>query len=172
MLGSKYYSLHPTFAPGKIAANINYDGGNYRGRTKDLTQIGTGKSSLDAIAKALVEQQGRVLVPDQFPDKGYFYRSDQFSLREDRRARAVLRQWLRLHRQARGLGQAASTRSGPSTSTTSPATRSTTTWVFDGMIEDATIGFEAGWLVAQADEMPTWNPGDEFEAARKKALAE
>ncbi len=31
------------------------------------------------------------------------------------------------------------------------------------------IGFYAGWLVAQADDMPTWNPGDEFEAARKKA---
>jgi hypothetical protein len=44
--------------------------------------------------------------------------------------------------------------------------------VFDGMIEDASIGFYAGWLVAQADEMPTWNPGDEFEAARKKALAQ
>ena len=30
----------------------------------------------------------------------------------------------------------------------------------------------AGWLVAQADALPTWNPGDEFEAARKRALAE
>ncbi len=59
LLGSKYYSLHPTFAPGKIAANINYDGGNYRGRTHDLTQIGYGKSSLDGIANALVEKQGR-----------------------------------------------------------------------------------------------------------------
>ncbi len=45
-------------------------------------------------------------------------------------------------------------------------------WVFDGMIEDASIGFYAGWLIAQADAMPTWNPGDEFEAARKKALAQ
>ncbi len=26
-------------------------------------------------------------------------------------------------------------------------------------------------VIAQADVMPTWNPGDEFEAARKKALA-
>ena len=24
--------------------------------------------------------QGRSVVPDQFPDRGYFYRSDQFSL--------------------------------------------------------------------------------------------
>ena len=39
------------------------------------------------------------------------------------------------------------------------------------MIEDASIGFYVGWLVAQADAMPTWNAGDEFEATRKKALS-
>ena len=27
-------------------------------------------------------------------------------------------------------------------------------------------------VVANADEMPTWTPGDEFEAARKQAIAE
>ena len=40
------------------------------------------------------------------------------------------------------------------------------------MIEDASVGFFTGWLIAQADQMPTWNKGDEFEAARLKALAE
>jgi hypothetical protein len=40
------------------------------------------------------------------------------------------------------------------------------------MIEDAQLGLTMGWIVAQADEMPRWRPGDEFEAARKKALAE
>ena len=39
------------------------------------------------------------------------------------------------------------------------------------MIEDAQLDFYAGWLVAQADALPTWNPGDEFEVARKRALA-
>ena len=39
------------------------------------------------------------------------------------------------------------------------------------MIEDASLGFYAGGSIAKADAMPTWNPGDEFEAARKKALA-
>ena len=38
------------------------------------------------------------------------------------------------------------------------------------MIEDTQLGLYMGWLVAQADEMPEWKPGDEFEAARKKAL--
>ena len=37
-------------------------------------------------------------------------------------------------------------------------------WNFDGMIEDAQLGFYAGLVVATNPQMPTWNPGDEFEA--------
>ncbi|HXU47383.1 MAG TPA: peptidase M28, partial [Thermoanaerobaculia bacterium] len=44
-------------------------------------------------------------------------------------------------------------------------------WRFDGMIEDARLGFFAGLAIANADRLPAWNPGDEFEAARKAALA-
>jgi len=44
-------------------------------------------------------------------------------------------------------------------------------WNFDGMIEDAQLAMLSAWLVAQADAMPSWKPGDEFEAARKRALA-
>ena len=35
----------------------------------------------------------------------------------------------------------------------------------------AQLAMLSAWLVAQADAMPTWKPGDEFEAARKRALA-
>jgi hypothetical protein len=44
-------------------------------------------------------------------------------------------------------------------------------WNFDGMIDDASLGFRAGLIVANADEMPSWVPGDEFEGARKSATA-
>ena len=54
---------------------------------------------------------------------------------------------------------------------TSSRMRSTTDWNYDGMIEDAQLGFYVGVNVANADAMPTWTPGDEFEAARKEALA-
>ena len=40
----------------------------------------------------------------------------------------------------------------------------------DGLIEDAIVGFRVGLRIANADEMPTWNEGDEFEAARLEAL--
>jgi hypothetical protein len=39
------------------------------------------------------------------------------------------------------------------------------------MIEDAQLGFHLGIALAQEDQMPTWNHGDEFEAARQRALA-
>jgi Zn-dependent M28 family amino/carboxypeptidase len=170
LLGSKYYSAHPTVAPGRIAANINYDGGNYRGRTRDLTQIGAGKSSLDALAQALAQKQGRTLVPDQFPDKGYYYRSDQFSFAK------IGVPALYFDKGYDYIGKPAGWGKQDQEHWTEhvyhqPSDEIDDTWVFDGMIDDAMLGFEAGWLIAQADAMPTWNPGDEFEAARKKALA-
>jgi Zn-dependent M28 family amino/carboxypeptidase len=170
LLGSKYYSLHPTFAAGKIAANINYDGGNYRGRTKDLTQIGAGKSSLDALAKALVEKQGRTLLPDQNPDKGYYYRSDQFSFAKIGVPALYFDNGYDVIGKPPGWGKKEHEQWTEHVYH-QPSDQLTDAWVFDGMIEDATIGFEAGWLIAQAESMPSWNPGDEFEAARKKAIA-
>jgi len=70
LLGSEYYAANPTFSPGKIAANINYDGGNVWGHTHDVTYIGLGKSSIDQIATMIAAEQGRVVKPDQFSDKG------------------------------------------------------------------------------------------------------
>ncbi len=169
LLGSKYYAEHPTFAPGKIAANINYDGGNYRGRTKDLTQLGMGKSSLDGIAKALVEKQGRVLVPDQFPDKGYFYRSDQFNFAKIGVPALYFDNGYDYIGKPPGWGKKEH-EEWTEHVYHQPSDELDDTWVWDDMIEDSIIGFQVGWLVAQADQLPTWNPGDEFEAARKKAL--
>jgi Zn-dependent M28 family amino/carboxypeptidase len=170
LLGSKYYSLHPTFAPGRIAANINYDGGNYRGRTRDLTLIGYGKSSLDGIAQALLAKQGRVLVPDQFPDRGYFYRSDQFNFAKIGVPALYFDNGTEYLGKPPGWGKQQAEQWEEHVYH-QPSDEIDDTWVYDGMIEDATLGFYAGFVVAQADDMPKWNPGDEFEAARKKALA-
>src|SRR4029453_18174925 len=74
LLGSKYYAEHPSVAPGKIAANINFDGGNIWGRARDIVYVGKGKSTLDDYVAAIASAQDRVVTPDQFPDRGHFYR--------------------------------------------------------------------------------------------------
>jgi Zn-dependent M28 family amino/carboxypeptidase len=170
LLGSLYYALHPTIAPGKIAADINYDGGNIFGRTRDVTLVSSGKSSLDQVVEAVAHAQNRVVKPDQFPDRGYYYRSDQFSFAKvgvpgiyiDYGTDFVGRptDWGRQQKEH-----------WEETHYHQPSDRLDGTWNFDGMIEDAQLGFLAGWLIAQADALPAWNPGDEFEPARKKALA-
>ncbi|TLY49700.1 MAG: M28 family peptidase [Gammaproteobacteria bacterium] len=169
LLGSSYYAQHPSFPAGRIAADINIDGGNIFGRTRDATLISMGKSSLDELAARLAKSQGRVLKPDQFPDRGYYYRSDQFSFakigvpalffadgtdfigRPALWGRQQIEEWeLRKYHQ--------------------PADKLDDSWNFDGMIQDARLDMLSAWLIAQADAMPTWKAGDEFEAARKQAL--
>ena len=170
LLGSSYYAQHPSFPAGHIAADINIDGGNIFGRTRDATLISLGKSSLDDIALRVARSQGRVMKPDQFPDRGYYYRSDQFAFarigvpalffsngtdvvgRPEGWGRQQIEEWeLKKYHQ--------------------PADRLDGSWNFDGMIEDAQLDMLSSWLIAQADAMPSWKPGDEFEAARKRALA-
>jgi Zn-dependent M28 family amino/carboxypeptidase len=170
LLGSKYYAEHPSYPPGRIAANINIDGGNIFGTTRDATLISMGKSSLDAIAERTARSQGRVLKPDQFPDRGYYYRSDQFSFakigvpalffadgtdfvgRPPDWGRRQIEEWeLKKYHQ--------------------PSDKLEGSWNFDGMIQDAQLDMLSAWLIAEADAMPEWKSGDEFEAARKQALA-
>ena len=170
LLGSKYYAEHPTFPPGRIAADINIDGGNIFGRTRDATSIALGKSSLDEIAARVAATQGRVVKGDQFPDRGYYYRSDQFSFARigvpalffDDGTDFIGRpaDWGRQQIEQWELGKYHQ-----------PSDRLENSWNFDGMIEDAQLAMLSAWLVAQADAMPTWKPGDEFEAARRRALA-
>ena len=169
LLGSRYYAQHPSFPAGRIAADINIDGGNIFGRTRDATLISMGKSSLDEVAGSVARSQGRVLKPDQFPDRGYYYRSDQFAfakigvpalffadgtdfiVRPADWGRTQIEEWeLKKYHQ--------------------PADKLDGSWNFDGMIQDAQLDMLSAWLIAQADGMPTWKPGDEFEAARKQAL--
>ncbi len=45
------------------------------------------------------------------------------------------------------------------------------TWDLKGAVEDVKLLFYLGARVANATAMPVWNAGDEFEAARKKAVA-
>ena len=52
-----------------------------------------------------------------------------------------------------------------------PSDELTDDWVFDGMVADTRFGLLATYLIAQADDMQSWNPGDEFAAARAQALA-
>jgi hypothetical protein len=171
LLGSLYFSHHPVVPTGKIAADINYDGGDIWGKTRDVTYVGKGKTTLDPFVEEYAARQGRTVKPDQFPDRGAFYRSDQFSF-----ARVGV-PGLYLHTGTDFVGRPAGwgreqieqfekVRYHQASDQISPD------WNFDGMIDDVRLGFAVGTRVANADQLPGWVPGDEFEDARKKSLAQ
>ena len=107
LLGSKYYTEHPTIPPGKIAADINFELGNVWGRTADVTIFGKGKSTLEDLLADLVAEQGRYVTEESTPRSGWYYRSDQFSFAQHRRAGDLVQVGHRLHRPAGRLGRAA-----------------------------------------------------------------
>jgi len=169
LLGSKYYAENPTFPPGRIAANLNFDGGAIWGETRDIGFIGMGKSDLDEIAQTVADYQSRTLKGDQDPDKGYYYRSDQFSFARIGVPAIYPDAGREVVGKPEGWGQEQMD-AYTEQHYHQPSDELSDAWDFSGMVQEAEFGFLAGVLIANQDEMPQWNEGDEFEAARKRAL--
>lgn len=171
LLGSKFLAAHLSLPAGRIAANVNIDGASIWGRTKDVIVIGKGKSDLDAVVERLATAQGRVVKPDQAPDKGFYYRSDQFAFAQVGVPAVYLDAGVELVGQPAGEGRRRHDEF-EAKHYHQPSDELTDAWDWSGVVEDARLLFHVGLEVANADAMPAWNPGDEFEAARKRALAE
>ncbi len=171
LLGSLYYSRHPTVHPGNIAANINIDSANIFGRSKDVAVIGRGKSELEGLLEGAAAMQDRVVVDEPFPDKGYYYRSDQFNFAKIGVPALYFKAGtdFRGHEAEWGKQMEDGWRG---TRYHQPSDQVYDAWDYEGMAEDARLAFYVGLSVAEADELPGWMPGDEFEAVRKEALAE
>ncbi|HEY0193579.1 MAG TPA: M28 family peptidase, partial [Kofleriaceae bacterium] len=161
---------HPTVPIGNVAVDINYDGGNIWGKTRDVTYVGRGKTDVDPLLDALAGRQGRKVKPDQFPDRGSFYRSDQFSFAKVGVPGIYLGSGTDFIGHDAGWGRDRH-EEYERKSYHQPSDQLQPDWNFDGMVENAQLGFEIGVQIANADHGPAWQPGDEFEAARKASQA-
>jgi len=171
LLGSLHLSRHLPVPAGLVAANVNIDGASIWGRTRDVSVIGLGKSSLDDWVRALAEMQGRSVVPESFPDKGSYYRSDHLSFARIGVPSAYLEAGTDVRGRPLGWGRDRR-QAWEDAHYHQPSDDLTPEWDLSGAVEDAQLLFLLGLKVANAPLAPTWRPGDEFEAARKKALAE
>jgi Zn-dependent M28 family amino/carboxypeptidase len=170
LLGSAWLAAHPPVPAGDIAANINVDGLNVYGRTRDITMIGLGKSDLDDTIVALAARQGRTVVPDQFPDRGFFYRSDQFNFAKIGVPAAYFDAGTDVVGKPAGWGRQRQ-EEYEAKHYHQPSDELRDDWDLSGGVEDAQLMFLLGVVVAGQERMPAWRPGDEFEAARQQALA-
>lgn len=169
LLGSQYLAEHLPVKPGHVAADINIDGLNIHGRTRDVTVIGLGKSSLDRTLTALAETQGRFVKADQLPDRGFFYRSDQFNFARLGIPSAYFSSGMDFIGRPPGWGKERREK-WEAQHYHQPSDELGPDWDFSGAVEDVRLFFLLGAHVARARELPRWNKGDEFEAPRLQAL--
>ncbi|WP_422006998.1 M28 family metallopeptidase [Roseivirga pacifica] len=166
LLGSAYYAQNPVFPPNQTVANINMDGLPAYGEMKDLTITGYGQSELDKYAEREATKQGRYIIPDPDPGKGYFFRSDHFSFAK--------------------VGIPALYASGSYESMehgvefTEQKTQEYLAvkyhqpqdnyepeeWDLKGIVQDATLLFRVGYRLANESYWPQWSEGSEFKAKR------
>ncbi len=128
-------------------------------------------SDMDQIIERLARWQKRVVVGDQFPDRGYYYRSDQFSLAKVGVPGVYLGSGVHVIGKPEGWGKE-KMREWTENIYHQTSDEFDPDWDLGGAVEDARLLFYAGLQVANQKKLPAWTKGDEFEAARLQAIGE
>jgi Zn-dependent M28 family amino/carboxypeptidase len=170
LLGSQYFARHPPVPAGKLAADVNFDGAQIFGATRDVEIIGRGKSSLEDVLAAAVARQGRVVVDEAFPEKGFYYRSDQLSFARVGVPSLYFKSGVDVIGKPPGWGRAVK-EEWTATRYHQPSDELDASWDLAGAVQDATLGFWVAASAAERREAQAWRAGDEFEAVRRAALA-
>jgi Zn-dependent M28 family amino/carboxypeptidase len=173
LLGSEYYCGHPLYPLVKTVADINIDGtGGLQtaGPARDIEVEGYGNSTLDDLARSILEAQGRVLVPDSEPEKGYFYRADHFEFAKVGVPATAMSSGVDIIGKPAGFGRERREEYIANdyhkvTDVIKPW------WDLTGGVRDVDLYFRMGEQLASTDSWPQWKPGCEFKARRDDMMA-
>jgi Zn-dependent M28 family amino/carboxypeptidase len=170
LLGSRYYAEHPFYPLARTAANINMDGMNVHGLTRDIVQIGRGASTLDEIIEAVAKEQGRVVKTDPEPEKGLYYRSDHFEFAKRGVPAFDPDEGVDFIGKPAGWGLEAR-RKYTAENYHKPSDTIKPDWDLSGAVQDCQLFFLVGYRIANDPHLPEWKPGAEFKAIRDSSLA-
>ncbi len=166
LLGAEWYARHPLVPLSKTAANVNLDSMNILGLTRDFVPLGAERSSLQAVVEAVARERGLTVVPDPRPEQGSFYRSDHFPFAKAGVPSISLKEGKDYVGRARGWGEQ-QFNAYNTANYHQPSDEYRDDWDFRGMIQEAEIALAIGRRVADLNEMPRFNPQDEFAKAQK-----
>jgi Zn-dependent M28 family amino/carboxypeptidase len=173
LLGAKYYVAHPLYPLSNTVANLNLDGLNPWGRTRDLEVVGFGNSSLEDVLAGLAARRGRTVGPELQPEKGHYYRSDQFEFAKGGVPALYFRAGVDYVGKPKDFGPK-QVEEYVAQHYHKVSDQIRPEWDLAGAVEDVQLLFEVGWSVAQTPARPQWKPGAEFgprRAAGPKAAA-
>lgn len=169
LLGAKYWADHPTWPLADIAANINFDGigTEVYGPVERVVGFGGEFSSLGPMLEAVAPAFGTRVVPDPMPEEKAFLRSDHFEFVKRGIPALMLlgapggdeQQWI------------ARARTWLETDYHQVTDVVRDDWNWGGARTTASIGLVVALRVANAADVPTWNPDSKWQRAAPKPAA-
>jgi Zn-dependent M28 family amino/carboxypeptidase len=170
LLGSKYYAENPIYPLAQTVGGVNMDGLNVNGATRNVKVIGPGLSELDDYVTRWAKAGNRIISPDTDAEKGYYFRSDHFSL-----AKLGVPMLYAEGGDDLVMGGTEAGRKAAEDYTVNryhkPQDEYDPNWNWDGAAQDLAMYYGIGRELASVITWPNWSPTAEFRAIRDKQRA-
>jgi hypothetical protein len=167
LLGAEYYSLHPLVPLGKTAANVNIDGVNFFGKTKDFSALGAERSSIETVIADAARERNFTVEGDTRPEQGFFFRSDHFPFAKVGVPSISLRHGDDFVTPLKGEPEAFF-KEYTAKYYHQASDEYKDWWDTSAMVQEAELGLAIGIKLANLPAMPRFKDSDEFAAADKK----
>ena len=166
LLGSRWYAEHPVFPLATTVANINIDVLNTYGPMHDIVVVGNGSSELEAYLKEAATAQGRHLVEEPNPERGYYYRSDHFNFAKA----GVPALYAESGEDSVEFGKewgAAQAQDYNENRYHAPSDEYDPSWNLEGAAQDILLYFDVASKLSRESSFPNWLEGNEFKGIRE-----
>jgi len=170
LLGSAYYTANPVFPLAQTVAALNMDALHDGGPTRDVAVYGFGASELERTLAEAARLQGRTLVAESTPEKGFFYRSDHFNFAKAGVPSLYFKAGIDDVARGREFGQQLRVAfDAERYHKQADEYRPGMDW--RGALQDVELMYAVGARLARERSFPNWNPGNEFRATRDRSRA-
>ena len=168
LLGSKYYARHPVVPVGKTAVNLNFDMILPLGVPESVVVTGADRTTAWPVVEAAAGRHGLEIEADRRAHLGIFYRSDHFSMARAGVPAFSVAAGMKIRGKPADFARKAAQEFNDK-AYHSPQDEVRPDWDYSGFAVLAGFALDVARDVADADRLPTWNPGDEFRPAREKS---
>ena len=169
LLGAEYFAQKPLIPLNKIAGNVNIDGVNFFGRTKDFSALGSERSDLGAFVEAVASERNMTLEGDMRPEQGFFFRSDHFPFAKVGVPAVSLRHGDDFVTPLTGMALEFFS-NYTAKYYHQPGDQYYDWWDASAMVQNAELGLVIGLKIANSPTMPRYKDKDEFSGADRKRM--
>jgi len=166
LLGSRYLGEHPPVPAQDISLDLNYDNVQPFGEPEQVVVSGAERTTLGALVEDVARLFQLAIQPDDHPEAGHYYRSDHFSMARVGVPAFSINQGALFKGHDLAWGEEKE-RDYVAHRYHQPSDEYRPDMDFTGDAKMARFGFVLGWRVANQSDLAGWQPGDEFEKARK-----